>query len=70
MSALRGQVALVTGGAGGLGTAICRMLSAEGATAVVADVRGEQAEQVGRGAPGRAVRRSHSADRPSRWRST
>ena len=46
MSALRGKVALVTGGAGGLGTAICRMLVAEGAKAVVADVRGEQAEQV------------------------
>jgi NAD(P)-dependent dehydrogenase (short-subunit alcohol dehydrogenase family) len=46
MSALRGKVALVTGGAGGLGTAICRMLLAECATAVVADVRGEQTEQV------------------------
>jgi len=46
MSTLRGKVALVTGGAGGLGTAICRMLVAEGAKAVVADVRGEQAEQV------------------------
>jgi len=46
MSTLRGKVAQVTGGAGGLGTAICRMLVAEGAKAVVADVRGEQAEQV------------------------
>jgi NAD(P)-dependent dehydrogenase (short-subunit alcohol dehydrogenase family) len=46
MSALRGKVALVTGGAGGLGTEISRMLLAEGATAVVADVRREQAEMV------------------------
>jgi NAD(P)-dependent dehydrogenase (short-subunit alcohol dehydrogenase family) len=46
MSALHGKVALITGGAGGLGTAICRMLLVEGATAVVADVRGDQAEQV------------------------
>src|SRR4051795_3515979 len=46
MSALQGKVALVTGGAGGLGTAISRMLLAEGATAVVADVRREQAELV------------------------
>jgi NAD(P)-dependent dehydrogenase (short-subunit alcohol dehydrogenase family) len=46
MSALRGKVALVTGGAGGLGTEICRMLLAEGATVEVADVRREQAEQV------------------------
>ncbi len=45
MIGLRGQVALVTGGGGGLGTAICRMLVAEGATAIVADVRGEQAER-------------------------
>jgi NAD(P)-dependent dehydrogenase (short-subunit alcohol dehydrogenase family) len=42
---LRGNVALVTGGGGGLGLAICRMLGAEGATAVVADVRGEHAER-------------------------
>jgi NAD(P)-dependent dehydrogenase (short-subunit alcohol dehydrogenase family) len=46
MSALRGKVALVTGGAGGLGTAIARMLLAEGATVIVADVRGELAEQI------------------------
>jgi len=45
MSGLRGQVALVTGGGGGLGTAICRMLCAECATVIVADVRGEQAER-------------------------
>jgi NAD(P)-dependent dehydrogenase (short-subunit alcohol dehydrogenase family) len=45
VSGLRGQVALVTGGAGGLGTAICRMLVAEGATAIVADVRGDHAER-------------------------
>ena len=46
MSGLRGKVALVTGGAGGLGSEICRMLVAEGATAVVADVRAERAERV------------------------
>jgi NAD(P)-dependent dehydrogenase (short-subunit alcohol dehydrogenase family) len=48
MSGLDGKVALVTGGAGGLGTEICRMLVSEGATVVVADVRGEQAEQTAR----------------------
>lgn len=46
MSELRGSVVLVTGGGGGLGTALCRMLVREGATVVVADVRGERAEQV------------------------
>src|SRR5689334_14492755 len=45
MSGLDGKVALVTGGAGGLGTEICRMLVSEGATVVVADVRAEQAER-------------------------
>jgi NAD(P)-dependent dehydrogenase (short-subunit alcohol dehydrogenase family) len=42
---LRGSVVLVTGGGGGLGLALCRMLGAKGATVVVADVRGEQAEK-------------------------
>jgi NAD(P)-dependent dehydrogenase (short-subunit alcohol dehydrogenase family) len=46
MSGLDGKVALVTGGAGGLGTEICRMLLGEGATVLVADVRAELAEQV------------------------
>jgi NAD(P)-dependent dehydrogenase (short-subunit alcohol dehydrogenase family) len=43
VSGLAGLVALVTGGAGGLGSEICRMLVAEGATAIVADVRADQA---------------------------
>ena len=45
VAGLRGSVALVTGGGGGLGTALCRMLGAEGATVAVADVRGEHAER-------------------------
>src|SRR5690606_19163384 len=36
---LIGKVALVTGGAGGLGSAICRELAAAGANVLVADVR-------------------------------
>jgi len=48
VSGLDGRVALVTGGAGGLGIEICRMLVAEGATAVVADVRAGQAERAAR----------------------
>jgi NAD(P)-dependent dehydrogenase (short-subunit alcohol dehydrogenase family) len=43
---LTGKVALVTGGGRGLGEAICRMLGAEGAIAIVADIREELAETV------------------------
>lgn len=38
-----GQIAIVTGGASGIGEATCRRLAAEGATVVVADVNGERA---------------------------
>jgi NAD(P)-dependent dehydrogenase (short-subunit alcohol dehydrogenase family) len=43
---LGGRVALVTGGGGGLGEAMCRTLDAAGMQVVVADVRGDMAEAV------------------------
>jgi NAD(P)-dependent dehydrogenase (short-subunit alcohol dehydrogenase family) len=43
---LAGQVALVTGGARGLGAAICRTLAASGVTVVAADVREEEVAAV------------------------
>jgi 3(or 17)beta-hydroxysteroid dehydrogenase len=46
MASLEGRTALVTGGAGGIGSAICRRLSADGAFVVVADLDGEQAGRV------------------------
>lgn len=43
---LNGKVVLVTGGARGLGAAICRLLAASGAHVIVADVRGQAASDV------------------------
>lgn len=40
---LKGQVAIVTGGAGGIGQAYCRGLASAGAAVVVADLNGEAA---------------------------
>jgi pyridoxal 4-dehydrogenase len=45
MGKLDGRVAIVTGGAQGIGRAIVDKFAAEGATVVVADVNGEGAEQ-------------------------
>lgn len=46
---LQGKVALVTGGGSGLGEAVCRLFSAEGASVVAADIREPQAAAVSRG---------------------
>jgi NAD(P)-dependent dehydrogenase (short-subunit alcohol dehydrogenase family) len=45
-SSLKGKVAFVTGGARGLGEAICTMLSEEGASVVLADIREDMAVKV------------------------
>jgi NAD(P)-dependent dehydrogenase (short-subunit alcohol dehydrogenase family) len=44
--ALAGRVALITGGGGGLGEALCRCLAAAGARVVVADLKLDAAERV------------------------
>lgn len=46
LTSIEGQVALVTGGAGGLGEATCRVLSEEGATVIVADIRADKAREL------------------------
>lgn len=46
MNRLQGKVAIVTGGGGGIGSAVVRRLVSEGAKVAVADVFGEAAERV------------------------
>ncbi len=43
---LSDQVILVTGGGGGLGTALCEVLATDGAVIIAADLRADLAEQV------------------------
>jgi NAD(P)-dependent dehydrogenase (short-subunit alcohol dehydrogenase family) len=52
---LSGLVAIVTGGAGGLGGASARRLSEEGAKVVVVDLDGDAAERVAAGLGGEAI---------------
>jgi NAD(P)-dependent dehydrogenase (short-subunit alcohol dehydrogenase family) len=49
---LSNLVVVVTGGAGGIGEAICRTLAAEGATVVVADVDAARADELARSIKG------------------
>lgn len=49
MSSLEGRVALVTGAAGGIGTAIVRQLAEAGARVAVCDLNGEAAAKVAEG---------------------
>ena len=46
------HVALVTGGAGGIGAAICRILALEGHRVAVADINPSRAQAVAEGLPG------------------
>lgn len=46
MRGLTGKAAIVTGGAGGIGSAICRRLAEEGARVGVLDLRGDAAERI------------------------
>ena len=56
MSALTGKIALVTGGASGIGKAVVERLAAEGAELIVADLNTGDGEKVAADAGGRFVR--------------
>jgi meso-butanediol dehydrogenase / (S,S)-butanediol dehydrogenase / diacetyl reductase len=55
MTRLQGKVAIVTGGGSGIGRAICKHFSGEGASVVVADIAAERGEEVAAEIGGRAV---------------
>jgi NAD(P)-dependent dehydrogenase (short-subunit alcohol dehydrogenase family) len=55
LSGLAGKVVVVTGGAGGLGSASARRLSAEGCRVVVVDLDGEGARRVAMDLPGDSI---------------
>ena len=55
MADLDGRVAVVTGGANGIGFGICECLSEQGASVVVADVVGDAAEEAAAKLPGAAL---------------
>ncbi|KAH7973011.1 estradiol 17-beta-dehydrogenase 8 [Rhipicephalus sanguineus] len=57
-----GRLALVTGGGGGIGEAVCTLLAAEGAIVVVADVQLEAAKKVADSLPGDATHQAMYVD--------
>lgn len=63
MTALQHQVAIVTGGASGIGQALCHALAARGALVVVADINADGAQDVAAAICGRGGRAAaHTVD--------
>ncbi|MFC9789730.1 SDR family NAD(P)-dependent oxidoreductase [Rhodococcus sp. NPDC127528] len=70
MGRLTGRVGLVTGAAGGLGSAMAKRLAREGAHVVVTDVREPEARKVAdeiTATGGRAVALAHDVTDPDAW---
>lgn len=71
MARMQGKIALVTGGAQGLGAAIARAFVGEGARVAVTDINAEGAsacaEALNAGAPGAALALAHDVTSPEQW---
>ncbi|XP_037514322.1 estradiol 17-beta-dehydrogenase 8 [Rhipicephalus sanguineus] len=61
-ASFNGRLALVTGGAGGIGQAVCHLLATKGVTVVVADKQLEAAETFVRSLPGDAKHQAMYVD--------
>ena len=69
MAWLEGRTAMVTGGAGGIGSEICEELAREGATVAVWDMDGAKAAELAASDPARAgLRGRHHRQRGGRSR--
>ncbi|MBV6754859.1 SDR family NAD(P)-dependent oxidoreductase [Rhodococcus opacus] len=71
MDRLTGRVALVTGAAGGIGSATAQRLAREGARVVVTDVREPEARRVAdeiTASGGQAIALAHDVTDPDAWR--
>lgn len=72
MGRVDGKVALVTGGAQGIGAAVARLLADEGARVLVTDINGDgaagQAADICREHPGRAAAIEHDVTDSDAWR--
>ena len=64
MRRLEGKIAIITGGAGGIGSATARRLTSEGATTVIADLDLDRAQAVAGEVGGGAVAAFYDAEKP------
>ena len=67
MNRVAGKVALITGGASGLGAADARLLAAEGAQVVITDLQADMGRQVAASIPG-ALFFEHDVRDEAQWR--